>query len=182
MQFAWVLWDWEWFCYTQFHCFTGAYLEPPYNQLKNNYSLFPYLHCRNMNKDTSCWRCYRWFDWCLIPVAQIGFPHTATLGRLPGTHVFRNIRQYTEASTIPGILIVRVDAPFYFASVHVSAPHQVSFKRFRFHPDHCISSPFDCGWRTSSIVFLMFLKNQNLCKHIKMHQTCLNFFHHTLFK
>jgi sulfate transporter 4 len=42
------------------------------------------------------------------------------LGRLPGTNLYRNLKQYPEAQTIPGILIARVDAPFYFASVHVS--------------------------------------------------------------
>lgn len=51
---------------------------------------------------------------------QIGFPHTATLGRLPGTQVFRNMKQYPGARTIPGVLVVQIDAPFYFASVHVS--------------------------------------------------------------
>ena len=50
---------------------------------------------------------------------QIGFPHTAILGRLPGTNVYRNVKQYPEAKTHPGLLIVRVDAPFYFASVSV---------------------------------------------------------------
>ena len=52
-------------------------------------------------------------------LVQIGFPHTATLGRLPGTNLYRNVKQYPEAQTVPGILVVRVDAPFYFASVHV---------------------------------------------------------------
>jgi len=51
-------------------------------------------------------------------VLKIGFPHTAVLGRLPGTSIYRNIKQYPEARTIPGILVVRIDAPFYFASVH----------------------------------------------------------------
>ena len=31
------------------------------------------------------------------------------------------MKQYPESQTVPGILIARVDAPFYFASVHVSA-------------------------------------------------------------
>jgi len=49
---------------------------------------------------------------------RIGFPHTAVLGRLPGTGIYRNIKQYPEARTVPGVLVVRIDAPFYFASVH----------------------------------------------------------------
>ncbi|CAN0909446.1 Sulfate transporter 4.1, chloroplastic [Linum grandiflorum] len=43
-------------------------------------------------------------------------PHIAVLGRLPGTTVYRNIQQYPEAYTYHGIVIVRVDAPIYFAN------------------------------------------------------------------
>ncbi|EXB65340.1 putative sulfate transporter 4.2 [Morus notabilis] len=44
-------------------------------------------------------------------------PHIAVLGRLPGTTVYRNVRQYPEAYTYNGIVIVRVDAPIYFANI-----------------------------------------------------------------
>ncbi|KAK9282914.1 hypothetical protein L1049_011139 [Liquidambar formosana] len=44
-------------------------------------------------------------------------PHIAVLGRLPGTTVYRNIQQYPEAYTYHGIVIVRVDAPMYFANI-----------------------------------------------------------------
>ncbi|XP_011021488.1 PREDICTED: sulfate transporter 4.1, chloroplastic-like isoform X2 [Populus euphratica] len=44
-------------------------------------------------------------------------PHIAVLGRLPGTTVYRNIEQYPEAYTYNGIVIVRVDAPIYFANI-----------------------------------------------------------------
>ncbi|CAN0837014.1 Sulfate transporter 4.1, chloroplastic [Linum grandiflorum] len=43
-------------------------------------------------------------------------PHIAVLGRLPGTSVYRNIQQYPEAYTYHGIVIVRIDAPIYFAN------------------------------------------------------------------
>ncbi|PWA90701.1 sulfate transporter 4,2 [Artemisia annua] len=43
-------------------------------------------------------------------------PHIAVLGRLPGTTVYRNIQQYPEAYTYNGIVIVRIDAPIYFAN------------------------------------------------------------------
>ncbi|XP_020689218.1 probable sulfate transporter 4.2 isoform X2 [Dendrobium catenatum] len=43
-------------------------------------------------------------------------PHVAVLGRLPGTTVYRNILQYPEAYTYNGIVVVRVDAPIYFAN------------------------------------------------------------------
>nr|GMD50807.1 probable sulfate transporter 4.2 [Ipomoea batatas] len=44
-------------------------------------------------------------------------PHIAVLGRLPGTTVYRNIRQYPEAYTYNGIVVVRIDAPLYFANI-----------------------------------------------------------------
>ncbi|XP_010453433.1 PREDICTED: sulfate transporter 4.1, chloroplastic-like [Camelina sativa] len=44
-------------------------------------------------------------------------PHIAVLGRLPGTTVYRNIKQYPEAYTYNGIVIVRIDAPIYFANI-----------------------------------------------------------------
>eukprot|EP00897_Mesotaenium_endlicherianum_P001470 jgi/Mesen1/1350/ME000013S00843 len=44
-------------------------------------------------------------------------PHMAVLGRLPGTTVYRNIRQYPEARTYRGIVAIRVDAPIYFANI-----------------------------------------------------------------
>ncbi|KAI3731066.1 hypothetical protein L1987_62249 [Smallanthus sonchifolius] len=43
-------------------------------------------------------------------------PHVAVLGRLPGTTVYRNTQQYPEAYTYNGIVIVRIDAPLYFAN------------------------------------------------------------------
>ncbi|KAL8093339.1 hypothetical protein AgCh_035279 [Apium graveolens] len=44
-------------------------------------------------------------------------PHIAVLGRLPGTTVYRNIRQYPEAYKYSGIVVVRIDAPIYFANI-----------------------------------------------------------------
>ncbi|CAH2053897.1 unnamed protein product [Thlaspi arvense] len=44
-------------------------------------------------------------------------PHIAVLGRLPGTTVYRNTKQYPEAYTYNGIVIVRTDAPIYFANI-----------------------------------------------------------------
>ncbi|CAK7325612.1 unnamed protein product [Dovyalis caffra] len=44
-------------------------------------------------------------------------PHIAILGRLPGTTVYRNIQQYPESYTYNGIVIVRIDAPIYFANI-----------------------------------------------------------------
>ncbi|KAG2723660.1 hypothetical protein I3843_02G157800 [Carya illinoinensis] len=44
-------------------------------------------------------------------------PHIAVLGRLPGTTVYRNTQQYPEAYTYNGIVVVRIDAPIYFANI-----------------------------------------------------------------
>ncbi|KAL3701553.1 hypothetical protein R1sor_019575 [Riccia sorocarpa] len=46
-------------------------------------------------------------------------PHTAMLGRLPGTTVYRNIEQYPDAYTYHGIVLMRIDAPIYFANISV---------------------------------------------------------------
>jgi sulfate permease, SulP family len=44
-------------------------------------------------------------------------PHTAVLGRIPGTHVYRNIDRNPEVETFEGVLVLRVDAQFYFGNV-----------------------------------------------------------------
>jgi len=44
-------------------------------------------------------------------------PHTAVLGRLGDSADFRNVRNYPEARTYPGLVIIRIDAQFYFGNV-----------------------------------------------------------------
>ena len=44
-------------------------------------------------------------------------PNTAILGRLPNTNIFRNVQHFSEAQTIPGLVILRIDASLYFANV-----------------------------------------------------------------
>jgi len=44
-------------------------------------------------------------------------PHTAILGLLPGTKVYRSVLQYHQAQTVPGITVLRIDAPLYFANI-----------------------------------------------------------------
>ena len=44
-------------------------------------------------------------------------PHAAVLGRVGTTRDFRNLLNYDEAAPVPGVLIVRVDAQFYFGNV-----------------------------------------------------------------
>uniref|UniRef100_A0A7I4E5H9 STAS domain-containing protein n=1 Tax=Physcomitrium patens TaxID=3218 RepID=A0A7I4E5H9_PHYPA len=43
-------------------------------------------------------------------------PHTALLGNIPGTNVYRNLQQYPKATVAPGIVAVRVDAAIYFSN------------------------------------------------------------------
>ena len=50
-------------------------------------------------------------------VLKANRPHVAVLGRLPGTQVFRNQRRFPEVETFPGVLIIRVDAPFFFGNM-----------------------------------------------------------------
>jgi SulP family sulfate permease len=44
-------------------------------------------------------------------------PHTAVLGRVQGTEAYRNVLNFPDAETTPGVLAVRVDAQFYFGNV-----------------------------------------------------------------
>jgi SulP family sulfate permease len=43
-------------------------------------------------------------------------PHTAVLGRLPGTEVYRNVERFPDAEPVPGLVLVRFDAQLYFAN------------------------------------------------------------------
>ncbi len=44
-------------------------------------------------------------------------PHVAVLGRLPDTTVFRNVERFAEAESIPGVLVLRIDAPLFFGNI-----------------------------------------------------------------
>ena len=44
-------------------------------------------------------------------------PHTVVLGRLPNSEVYRNVKRFEDARTYPGLLILRIDAQFYFGNV-----------------------------------------------------------------
>lgn len=55
---------------------------------------------------------------CLV-VYSAAFPHIAMLGRLPGSQNFRSLEMYAGAEAVPGLLLVRVDAPLFFGNVQV---------------------------------------------------------------
>lgn len=52
----------------------------------------------------------------LLIIYESAFPHTAVLGRLPGSTVYRSVKQYPLAERYDGIVMVRIDAPIYFAN------------------------------------------------------------------
>jgi len=52
----------------------------------------------------------------LIVLYESAYPHTAVLGRLEGSSVYRNVKQYPEAVQYDGIVVARIDAPLYFAN------------------------------------------------------------------
>jgi len=52
----------------------------------------------------------------LIVIYESVYPHTAVLGRLPGTSLYRNVKQYANAECYDGLLIIRIDGPIYFAN------------------------------------------------------------------
>uniref|UniRef100_A0A383W800 STAS domain-containing protein n=1 Tax=Tetradesmus obliquus TaxID=3088 RepID=A0A383W800_TETOB len=54
----------------------------------------------------------------LILVLESSFPHSAQLGRLGKSNVYRSVQKYPGAETIPGIVIVRLDAPLFFANTN----------------------------------------------------------------
>ena len=52
----------------------------------------------------------------LIVIYESAYPHTSVMGRLPGSTVYRNVKQYREAETYDGIVIVRIDGALFFAN------------------------------------------------------------------
>lgn len=43
-------------------------------------------------------------------------PRTSVLGNIPNSMIYRSVEQYPVAHHIPGILILQIDAPIYFAN------------------------------------------------------------------
>jgi SulP family sulfate permease len=50
-------------------------------------------------------------------IVQTTRPHVAVLGQVPGTEAYLNVMRHRKARELPGVLIVRVDAQFYFGNV-----------------------------------------------------------------
>lgn len=43
-------------------------------------------------------------------------PRTTVLGNIPNSMIYRRVDQYPIAQSIPGIFILHIDAPIYFAN------------------------------------------------------------------
>jgi SulP family sulfate permease len=53
----------------------------------------------------------------LLILYQSSRPHLASLGRVPGTPgAYSDLKRHPESSAVPGVLIVRLDAPMYYAN------------------------------------------------------------------
>ena len=50
---------------------------------------------------------------------RITRPHTAVLGRIPGTEIYGDVERRPEKEAIPGVLIIRVDAPLVFGNTEM---------------------------------------------------------------
>ena len=53
----------------------------------------------------------------IVMGARVMNPHSAEVGRLPGSEAYRNIERFPEAERIPGIGILRIDVALNFANV-----------------------------------------------------------------
>ena len=52
----------------------------------------------------------------LVVFARMSKPHVATLGRIPGSTSYRNVRRFPEVETTPGVHVLRIDAAMSFAN------------------------------------------------------------------
>ncbi|GAB4822844.1 hypothetical protein N2152v2_009890 [Parachlorella kessleri] len=59
----------------------------------------------------------------VLMIYKTTFPHIATLGKLPDSNAYRNVKMYPGLTTHPGILILRIDAPLYYANVENVKDH-----------------------------------------------------------
>jgi SulP family sulfate permease len=71
-------------------------------------------------------------------IFESSYPHHAELGRVPGTHTFRNKRRFHNLETNPGILIIRFDAQLFFANASYFREVVMDYKMQRTDPIHSI--------------------------------------------
>ncbi len=71
-------------------------------------------------------------------IFEASYPHFAELGRIPGTHSFRNVRRFDGLTIEDGILIFRFDAPLFFANIDRFQDELYIRKSLRKFPVHSI--------------------------------------------
>ncbi|CAL9023693.1 unnamed protein product [Prunus brigantina] len=81
-------------------------------KLKKNLSLLVPVEPKAADSD--------WWDSFFNPrvLLFVARPRTFVHGNLPNSMVYRNVEQYPKASNVPGILILEIDAPIYFANTN----------------------------------------------------------------
>lgn len=52
-----------------------------------------------------------------MTIFRSSYPHIAVLGQVPGTRQYRNVERFDDVQAWDELLIVRLDAPFYFANI-----------------------------------------------------------------
>lgn len=52
-------------------------------------------------------------------------PRTTVLGNIPNSMIYRRMDQYSEAKRVPGVFIVQIDGPIYFANASYLRERQV---------------------------------------------------------
>ena len=72
------------------------------------------LHIRTNISFYFCVGC----DFVIRVLLFVARPRTFVQGNLPNSTVYRNVEQYPNASNVPGILILEIDAPIYFANTN----------------------------------------------------------------
>uniref|UniRef100_A0A4W5K2Z1 Solute carrier family 26 member 4 n=1 Tax=Hucho hucho TaxID=62062 RepID=A0A4W5K2Z1_9TELE len=50
-------------------------------------------------------------------VVRTQFPACSTLGNIPGTNIYRNMKDYKNIAEVPGIKIFKCNSPIYFANI-----------------------------------------------------------------
>lgn len=71
----------------------------------------------------------------LLSVAR---PRTFVLGNIPNSVTYRSIDQYPVAKSVPGVLILHIDAPIYFANA--------SYLRERYIINHSVYLSNELNW------------------------------------
>eukprot|EP00249_Psilotum_nudum_P023888 c29018_g1_i3 orf=288-2195(+) len=58
-------------------------------------------------------------------------PRIAILGNIPGTSIYRNVKQYPEACRMQGVMIIRIDAAIYFSNSNYILGRYVHLARYQ---------------------------------------------------